>query len=108
MKSLIFIFLFSNFISFAQFSTKWDTVHTGLYFNDIIKLNTDTLIAAAEAGIFISTNFGNNWIQRSNSVLTNLVEDSNSRIYGFYNQNIFVSDNGGFNWTIVNFVLTQG
>lgn len=108
MKRFIFVFLISNFISFAQFSTKWDTVYTGLYFNDIIKLNTDTLIAASQPGIFTSTDFGDNWIQRSDRELTNLVVDSSGRIYGFYNQYIFVSENSGYNWILINFVLTQG
>lgn len=109
MKTLLLLLNFSALIFSQKFeSTKWDTIYTGLYFNDIIKLNSDTLIAATGSGIFSSTNYGENWTQNSNQILTNLVLDNNQLIYGTYSQNIFISNDSGVEWTLVNFVLNQG
>jgi photosystem II stability/assembly factor-like uncharacterized protein len=98
----------------TNFGSKWDSLsNTGLpHFVNLLALNQNTLYAGSSGyGIYLSTNDGNNWIQKNNGLPNNLIINSidfkNGVIYIGTGSGIYKSTNNAENWQIYNEGITN-
>jgi photosystem II stability/assembly factor-like uncharacterized protein len=87
----------------------WNFLFGGIPTNDVsaIAWNNTDLLAATDSGVFLSSDRGLSWMKKSNGIpemdpynnLTAIACNGNNLYCGTYSTGIFVSHNGGENWT---------